>query len=170
MSGVGYTAVLVLAGVLAWAGVAKLTRPRTTAAAFAAMGVPGGGRLVPLVELVVAASLVARPPIGALLAGALLLLFTAALVRAVRRGVAVGCACFGATASQPVSAREIVRNVGLLFLAAIATRGRPGLPALADVVLVTTVVAAAAVALALASVRGELGRVWDNRLAGETSS
>lgn len=169
VSGLGYTAALVLAGVLVWASVAKLARPRTTAASFAALGVPVGARLVPIVELGVAAALVALPTIGALLAGALLLGFTVVLVRAVRRGTAVGCACFGGAASQPVSIREVVRNIGLLVLAGFAAWGRPAVPGLADVVLVTTAVAVAAVGLALASLHRDLGRLWDNRLAGEAS-
>ena len=129
---------------------------------------PVGARLVPIAELVVAAALVAWPPIGAVLAGALLLAFTVVLVRAVRRGVTVGCACFGGAAWRPVSIREIARNIGLLVLAGIAVKGRPTVPGVADVVLVTTAAAMAAVGLALVSLHRELGRVWDNRLAGES--
>jgi hypothetical protein len=162
-----YVAALVLAGLLAWAGVAKLARPRTTAAAFAALGVPGA-RLVPLLELVVAALLVTWPAVGGWSAAALLLAFGAVLVRAARRGV--GCACFGAAPSQPASAWELVRNGGLLVLAVAAARSRPGVPGLAEAVLVTTAVAIGALGLAVARARREVGRIWDNRLAGERSS
>lgn len=162
---VSYTAALVLAGVLAWAGVAKLARPRTTAASFAALGVPGA-RVVPVVELVVAAALIVWPPVGAPAAAALLAAFTVVLVRAMRRGV--GCACFGGAASQPAGARELVRNAGLSALALAAVPARPGVPEVAELVLVTTAVALGAVGLAAAGVRRELGRLWDNRLAGET--
>jgi hypothetical protein len=164
---VSYTAALVLAGVLVWAAVAKLTRPRTTAASFAALGVPGA-RVVPVMELVVAAALAVWPPVGAPAAAALLAAFGVVLVRAMRRGV--GCACFGGAASQPAGVRELVRNAGLLALAAVAAFGRPGVPTLADVVLVTTAVAVGAVGLAAAGVRREVGRLWDNRLAGEAPS
>jgi hypothetical protein len=164
---VSYTAALVLAGVLAWAGTAKLARPRTTAAAFAALDVPGA-RVVPWVELVVAAALVVRPSFGGRMAAVLLVVFAAVLVRAARRGV--GCACFGGAASRPASAPELLRNAGLLVLAVLAARGRPGVPGLAEAVLVTTAAALGAVGLAVASVRRELGRIWDNRLAGEVAS
>ena len=166
MVAVSYTAALVLAGVLAWAGVAKLARPRTTAAAFAALGVPGA-QVVPWVALVVAAALVAWPSGGGWAAAVLLSAFAAVLVRAWRRGV--GCACFGGAPSQPAGMREVVRNLGLLGLAVLATRARPGVPGLAEVVLVTTAVALGAVGLAVVSVRREVGRIWDNRLAGEAS-
>ena len=159
-----YTAALVLSGVLSWAGVAKLARPRTTAASFAALGVPGA-RVMPAVELLVAAALAVWPPVGAPAAAALLGAFGVVLVRAMRRGV--GCACFGASSSQPVGARELVRNAGLLALAVVAVPARPGVPGVADMVLVTTAVAIAAVGLALASTRREVGSIWDNRLAGE---
>ena len=160
-----YTAALVLAGVLAWAGAAKLMRPRTTAASFAALGVPGA-RLVPWIELVTAMALVAWPRVGGPTAAVLLLAFAVVLVRAARRGV--GCACFGTAAPQPVSAREFTRNGGLLALAVLASGTRPLVPGLADVVLVTTAAAVSAVGLAAAAVRRDIGRFWDNRLAGET--
>lgn len=161
-----YTAAVVLAGVLLWAGAAKLARPRTTAAAFAGLGVPGA-RVVPWVELVVAVALVVWPPVGALAAGGLLIAFTFVVWGAVRRGIDVGCACFGGSASQPVSWREVARNLGLLVLAGLAVGARPALPALPEIVLVTTAVALGAVGSAAASVRRDLGRLWDNRLAGE---
>lgn len=162
-----YTAALVLAGVLAWAGVAKLARPRTTAASFAVLGVPGA-RVVPVVELVVAVALVVRPPVGAFAAAALLTAFGLVLLRAMRWGV--GCACFGGAASQPAGVREAMRNAGLLALALAAAPGRPGVPGVAEVVLVTTAVALGAVGLAAAGARREVGRLWDNRLAGEALS
>lgn len=169
MTGLGYTAALVLAAVLVWAGLAKLARPRTTAAAFAGLGVPGA-RVVPWVELAVAVGLVVRPRFGGLCASALLLVFSGVLVRALRQGLDVGCACFGGSASRPVSWREVVRNVGLLVVAGVASAGRPTVPGLGEVVLVTTAVALGTVGLAVASVRGELDRIWDNRLAGEVAS
>jgi hypothetical protein len=164
-----YAAALVLAGVLLWAAAAKLSRPRTTAAAFAGLGVPGA-RVVPWVEVVVAVALVVRPSAGAPAAGGLLAAFTVVLVRAVRRGVEVGCACFGGTASLPVSSREVARNAGLLVLAGAAVGARASMPALAEVILVTTAAALGAVGLVALSVRREIGRLWDNRLAGEAAA
>lgn len=171
MTGVGYCSALAIAGVLAWAGVAKWSRPRGTAASFAALGLPGAStlaRAVPVSELCVAAALVVAPRVGAVAAVALLVAFTAVLVRAVRRGSGAGCACFGSSSARPVSAVELVRNAGLLGLAAAAWWApRPVVPALEDVVLVSTAVALGAVAVAALDLRHRIGRVWDNRLAGE---
>ena len=171
MTGVGYCAAVAVACVLAWAGVAKWSRPRGTAASFEALGLPGASvlaRAVPVSELCVAAALVVAPRLGAVAAVALLAAFTAVLVRAVRRGSGVGCACFGSSSARPVSAVELVRNAGLLGLAAAAWWApRPVVPALEDVVLVSTAVALGAVAVGVLDLRRRIGRVWDNRLAGE---
>ena len=171
MTGVGYTSAVVLAVVLAGAGTAKLRAPRTTAASFAALDVPAAGllaRVVPVLELAVAVALLTVPRVGAVAAAALLLAFTAVLAVTMGRGVEAGCACFGAPAGKPVSGIDLVRNAGLLSLAsAAAVSERPVVPALADVVLVTTAVAIGVVALVALGTRREVGRLWDNRLAGE---
>lgn len=173
MSGVGYVAACVTAGVLAWAGVAKWQRPKGTAASFAGLGLPAPkvlARAVPVAELCVAAALVVAPRVGAVAALVLLAAFTAVLAGAVRRGVGVGCACFGSTAAaaRPVSGVELVRNGGLLVLAATALAARePMAPALEDVILVSTAVVVGVVGLAALDLRRSIGRVWDNRLAGE---
>jgi uncharacterized membrane protein YphA (DoxX/SURF4 family) len=174
VTGVGTAAALALAVVLAWAGVAKAARPRGTAASFAALGVPGPrvlARLVPAVEAGVALALVVRPRAGALAALVLLGLFTVVLARAVRSGTSATCACFGTAASaRSVSSVELARNAGLAGLAVAAlVPVRPAVPALPDVVLVTVAVALGTVALAALDVRRALGRLWDNRLAGEVA-
>lgn len=173
MSGVGYAAACVVAGVLAWAGVAKWQRPRGTAASFAGLGLPAPqvlSRAVPVAELSVAAALVVAPRVGAGAALVLLAAFTLVLAAAVRRGAGVGCACFGSTAAaaRPVSGVELVRNAGLLVLTAAALgASEPVVPALEDVILVSTAVVVGVVALAALDLRRQVGRVWDNRLAGE---
>jgi uncharacterized membrane protein YphA (DoxX/SURF4 family) len=171
VTGVGTVAAVTLAAVLAWAGAAKAARPRGTAASFAGLGVPAPSvwaRVMPVVEVAAGAVLVWRPRIGAVVALALLTAFTVVLFRAVRAGAVVGCACFGAATARPVSGVELVRNAGLALLAVAAlVPVRPVAPALPDVVLVTTVVALGAVGLAALELRGALGRIWDNRLAGE---
>jgi len=160
-----------LAAVLAAAGTAKLRAPRTTTASFEALGLPAAGflaRLVPHLEVAAGAALVIVPRVGAVVAAILLVAFTAVVAVAVRRGVDAGCACFGAPTSRPVSATELARNAGLLALAAAAAVvEQPVVPAFADVVLVTTAVAVAVVGLAVLDTRHEVGRLWDNRLAGE---
>ena len=55
---------------------------------------------------------------GGIVALALLAGFTAFLVA--RRGSGVGCGCFGSTKTEPISWRDIGRNVVLMALAAIA--------------------------------------------------
>ena len=171
MSGVGYCAAVAVACVLAWAGVAKWSRPRGTAASFEALGLPASSvlaRAVPLSELCVAAALLVAPRVGAVAAVALLAAFTAVLVRALMSGSGVGCACFGSSSARPVSAVELVRNAGLLGLAGAAWWApRAVVPAIEEVVLVSTAVALGAVAVGVLDLRRRIGRVWDNRLAGE---
>ena len=164
MDGVGYVAALVLAAVLGWAGVAKLSRPRTTASGFAAMGLPAPdalARAVPLAEIVVAATLVVVPRAGAVAALVLLVAFTVVLARALRAGSSVSCGCFGTSGRAPVSFVELVRN-GLLVVAAVAAlaASSPVAPGLDDLVLATTAAAVAGVVLALCRLRRDTGRVW----------
>lgn len=79
-------------------------------------------RFVPWVELALGASLVvglARPwpAVGAI---AVLLLFTALIVRHLIAGRAPDCACFGAWSSKPVGRGHLVRNTILLAIAVLA--------------------------------------------------
>ncbi|MBW3615212.1 MAG: methylamine utilization protein MauE [Actinobacteria bacterium] len=129
MQDVGRVAALALAGLLAWAAVAKLRRRRPTAESFLALGLPQPRALalaVPLVEAAVAAGLVLRPRVGAWPALALLVAFSAVIVRALAAGAGVPCACFGSTTERPVSARELVRNAVLAAFAVLATGAGPG--------------------------------------------
>ncbi|HVF73698.1 MAG TPA: MauE/DoxX family redox-associated membrane protein [Acidimicrobiales bacterium] len=171
MNGVAYAAALVTAGVLGWAGIAKWQRPRGTAASFAGLGLPAPetlARAVPLAELVVAALLVVVPRAGAIGAFVLLSAFSVVLFGAVRRGTEVGCACFGAAKARPVSSVDLVRNAGLLGFAGVAALADgPTMPALADVIAVSTAFVGGLVVLHLLDLRRAIGRVWDTRLAGE---
>ena len=120
MDGLGYACALWLAGVFVWAGTAKLARPAAMATSFTALGVPaapGVARAVPVVELLVAVALLAAPRAGALGALALLVPFTAVLVRAVAAGSQAPCNCFGASRAEPVSWADVARNVMLAGLA-----------------------------------------------------
>ena len=77
---------------------------------------------MPGVELALGASLVvglARPwpAVGAI---AVLLLFTALIVRHLIAGRAPDCACFGAWSSKPVGRGHLVRNTILLAIAVLA--------------------------------------------------
>jgi uncharacterized membrane protein YphA (DoxX/SURF4 family) len=121
MSVVAEVAGVLLAVVFVRAGVAKLTRPAPTAAAFAAMSLPAPAvlaRAVPVVELALAVALVASPAVGGAAALALLALFSAVLVRHV--GTETGCGCFGAAHARAVSRSDLLRNAVLAALAFVA--------------------------------------------------
>jgi peroxiredoxin len=116
---------LVLAAVFATAAVAKLLDRSGTRAALSDFRVPG--RLIPaaaialpLTELAIAAALVpvASAAPAAIAAAALLALFSIAIGRALARGERVDCNCFGAVGSRPVGGWTLVRNLGLLAVAA----------------------------------------------------
>ncbi len=65
---------------------------------------------------------------GALLALLLLLVFTAAVVRLLRRGERPACSCFGAMSAAPIGTRTVVRNGVLLVLAALVAWGAVAYP------------------------------------------
>jgi hypothetical protein len=156
MGDVAYALSLGLAVVFAAAGIAKLRAPRRTERAFRALGVPTVlARVVPLVELAFAVSLVVAPR-SALLAAALLVAFSFVLARA---DDGVSCACFGSASSIPVSWVQQVRNGMLIVIALVASTGTPGLPTLAAVLTACGVGAIALVVLALADVRQRVGSI-----------
>ena len=78
------------------------------------------------VIVIIAALLVLVPGWGGVAAFGLLAAFTAVLATVIRSGRVVRCACFGASDSDPVSRRHLIRNalLGLLALAA-ATIAEP---------------------------------------------
>ncbi len=158
MEEVAYLSAVVLAGVLAWAGLAKARSVHSTQASFEALGLMAPAalaRIVPGVELAVAVGLVVAPAWAAPFALGLLVAFSVVLIRALRADTPVSCGCFGATATAPVSSIALVRN-GLLALAAVVamTATGPVRPSLDAVVAVSVAVLVAVVGLAL----GELGR------------
>jgi hypothetical protein len=158
-SGIGYTAAVVVAAVFAVAAVAKLRDLPSTITGFERLGVPQAqlfARMVPLAELAVVVLLLVVPPGGAIAALATLAFFTTFLVGRLRAGVDAPCACFGASATAPLSGIEIARNVGLMVLAgaALAT-DRPVRPSVGDLVVVLGPTAAAAGVLHLLRRRRE---------------
>lgn len=153
---------LVLAIVFAWAGAAKLVATGETVASFAALGVPAPqafGRLVPVVELLLAGALVTGVPASSVIALGMLIGFSLVLARALRSGLRVVCSCFGAARRDPVSSIDIVRNglLGLLAVGAVGSAG--GVPSLPALVFVTTLAAVGRVALGVASL-GRLTTFW----------
>ena len=79
-------------------------------------------RLVPLVEIVLGSMLVVgvARAVAAWAAVALLVAFTGFLVRRLRQGVRVPCACFGTLSARPVGPWSVVRNVALIAVAVVA--------------------------------------------------
>ncbi len=76
--------------------------------------------VVPFLELAVGAMLVAQivRRAVAIVAGALLVAFTALLVVRLLQGRRPPCACFGALTTKPIGWRNVARNAGFLALAA----------------------------------------------------
>ena len=89
VDGLGYACALALGAVFVRAAGAKLARPATTAAGFAALGVPAAAalaRTVPVVELLAAMALVTTPRVGAGAGLLFLAAFSWVLVRSLRSG------------------------------------------------------------------------------------
>jgi hypothetical protein len=108
-------AALVLAVVFAWSSLAKLvTQPDMTP-----LGLPRwSGKGTAYVEAALALALLLSPSTGGVAALALLAGFTAFLIA--RRNSGVGCGCFGSTKAEPISTKDILRNLALLAVAAVA--------------------------------------------------
>lgn len=151
MAGFGYACAAVLAVVFVRAGVAKAARPAETAIGFAALGVPGPpltARIVPLVELVLAAVLLAAPRAGGAAALVLLGAFSAFVGRTLRRGLTVPCNCFGTARPEPVSPVDLLRNLLLGGLAVAALRApEPVVPEVWAVAVALVAVGAGAAVL-----------------------
>ncbi len=77
--------------------------------------------MVPVIELVIGALLVAQlgRRLVALCAALLLVAFTALLVVRLRQGRRPPCACFGALSTKPIGWGNVVRNAGFLVLALV---------------------------------------------------
>jgi thiol-disulfide isomerase/thioredoxin/uncharacterized membrane protein YphA (DoxX/SURF4 family) len=138
MDSVMIGAQLLLAGVFAVAGVAKLFDLPGSRRAIEEFGVPGraaavAGTVLPFVELATAAALLIEPSArwGALAALVLLLTFTAGIANAMRRGRAPDCHCFGQVHSAPAGRRTLARNAVLAALAALVVAQGPA-PAIDD--------------------------------------
>jgi peroxiredoxin/uncharacterized membrane protein YphA (DoxX/SURF4 family) len=131
---------LLLAGVLAWSGSAKLADRRDFRVALADFGVPTGlarpaAAVLPLVELAVAVALVPGTSAwgAALAAVSLLVAFTLVLVVSLARGRRPECHCFGSFSSRPVSWRTVGRNGVLVAAAAVLVARGPAGPWLGPV-------------------------------------
>ena len=120
---------LLLSFVLALSGVAKLRAPRSSAAAFDALEVPGpfSSSLVrrghPWLEVALAVALLTLPGGWQLAAAAvvlaLLVVYLWLIVRALSSADPVDCACFGAIGSDRVTRWTVLRNAWLVLLGVI---------------------------------------------------
>ena len=159
-TGLADAAALILAGIFAWAGVAKFIGRTATTASFEALGLVAPGVLVvvvPLVELSAAVLLVLVAPVGAALALFLLVCFTVVLLRAMRSGLRVDCACFGAVPGREITPVDVVRNIGLAIMCQFAMFG--GSPI--GIEPVPLAVAAVVVVIGWASLRAARGAPGD---------
>jgi peroxiredoxin len=169
---------VLLALVLAVAGAGKLADRSGARQAVTGFGVPEPlarpvANLLPLVELATAILLIpsVTQPVGAALALALMLAFSAAIARSIARGETPECHCFGALHSEPAGPRTLVRNLLLSTGAAAALVGGPGTSAtrwlaglsggwlaalLLGIALAATVAAAGSLALRLLRRNGQL--------------
>jgi uncharacterized membrane protein YphA (DoxX/SURF4 family)/thiol-disulfide isomerase/thioredoxin len=152
---------VILAAVFATAGVAKLRDRQGTQDSLQAFGVPASAvsplaLALPLAELATAVALVPRPSAqwGGLAALILLLAFIAGITRALARGEAPDCNCFGQIHSEPAGRGTVVRNIVLAAVATFVVVEGPG-PSVTGWIAdrsAAELVAVAAGAAALASV------------------
>ncbi len=112
--------------VLAVAGASKLLDFRGWMRDARAQAVwPAVAAVVPPVEIVIGASLVALDPAPFTLGAAtvLLLIFTAFLAASVIAGSTTPCACFGSVRRRPPSWRDVGRNIVLMLALFVAAAG-----------------------------------------------
>ena len=124
---------LVLVPVFALAGLAKLADIDKTREMLAGFGFRRGllnfmAVALPLVELAVAAALIAPPTAfaGALTASALLAVFSGVIAFNLSQGRHPACNCFGQIGSAPIGPLTLVRNGALTGLALLVVAAGPG--------------------------------------------
>lgn len=163
-----------LAVVFIVAAIGKLLDLGGSRRALQEFGVPAraarlGGAVLPIAELAVAIALLLRPTarwgaVGALL---LLLAFSGGVARAMSRGEAPDCHCFGQIHSEPAGSSTLIRNAVLAVAAAVIVVAGPGpsvdgaLGALhgGQIALVATSVLAAVLAVAVAQLWADRRRL-----------
>src|SRR4051812_43379255 len=117
---------LLLAGVLATAGIAKLLDLAGSRQAMLDFGLPATfaaplGVLLPIVEIAIALTLLPALTawVSAIDALVLFLLFIGAIVANLARGRTPNCHCFGQLHSQPIGRATLTRNGVLALLAGV---------------------------------------------------
>ena len=123
MNTVGVVASVLLGLAFVVAGGSKIAAGPSWPVQASGLGAPAWSvPLVPWTEIVVGALLVAqfaRRP-AALVAAALLVVFTVLIVVRLSQGRRPPCACFGAWSATPIGPGHVARNVLLLALAVLA--------------------------------------------------
>lgn len=102
------------------AGVSKVAAGSVWRAQARVLGAPAVAAVVlPWIEIALGAMAVAQ--LGrrwvAVVSAVLLIAFTVAIARQMRRGARPPCACFGSWSSRPIGAAHVVRNAALIALA-----------------------------------------------------
>ena len=131
----GTLARLVLAGVFAVAGLAKIGDPAASVRAVRAYQLlPDGletlvGRGLPALEVALAVALLLGVALraSALIAAVLLAAFTSGIASAAARGLQIDCGCFGGggPTENPHYTGEIVRDVAVLLAPSLSSACRP---------------------------------------------
>jgi Methylamine utilisation protein MauE len=119
----GAIAAVGLGAVFVIAGAAKLALGAAWPAQARAMGAPMPvATIVPGVELVVGATLIARiaMPLPAVAAIVLLVSFSVLIARQLVDGRHPPCACFGAWSHRPLSGAHLARNAVMTVVAIVA--------------------------------------------------
>lgn len=130
MGWAGFAARMLVGGVWLVAGLLKLPDPAASVRAVRAYQllpeavVPAVGYALPVVEILVGASLIVGllVRIGGLLSAVLFLAFVVGISAAWARGLQIDCGCFGGGGFDPDAREkypwEIARDLGLLFVSA----------------------------------------------------
>ncbi|BAN01785.1 MauE/DoxX family redox-associated membrane protein [Ilumatobacter coccineus] len=116
-------AAVVVGGAFLVAGASKLAARDAWASQARGLGAPSLSiPVMPWVELVIGAALVAQfaRQLFAVAALVLLVAFTVLIVVRLRAGQRPPCACFGAWSAKPIGVGHVARNLALLAAAAIA--------------------------------------------------
>jgi uncharacterized membrane protein YphA (DoxX/SURF4 family) len=117
---------LLLGAVFIFSGITKIAAMQQWRAQAGGLGVPSVVvSVLPVVELAIGALLVAqiaRRPV-AVVAGVLVVAFTALLVVRLSQGRRPPCACFGVLSSKPISWTNVARNAVFIALAVFVALG-----------------------------------------------
>ena len=123
MDVVTVVASVVLGAVFLVAGAAKVAGRELWESQARGLGAPRPVIIIlPWIEIVIGAALIVQlaTPLAEMAAAIVLILFTIVIGVNLLRGRRPPCACFGAWSTEPLGVRHIVRNVGLIALAALA--------------------------------------------------